>query len=167
MVAKESQGVVAKESQTESEEDEWITHHIGRSGFSVTLPPWWTMDPSEDDMVLFQSGDRALFIEVEDADPDFDLGDVVKRQLDSIGESSDEFDGISPRDHENGRSYVIDYTKYDSNGRGIVKCRDMHSLMRCPTGSWYYQAVGIEMVEGSVEYQRGLDTTFNLFLSGF
>ena len=155
------------------EGSEWITHDVGPCGFSIALPDWWELYSAEPEFAFFISGPNSLFISLDFNVAGFDLYAEAGANRDSkitISNKSDykKLDQVSPLRESRlfgGGSFDFDY--WGEKSGGMFAGRTIITQQRSATGGQYLLEVDLEVPQGTVEDELGLDSMLPLLLNRF
>lgn len=171
-----SGGEIKKASAAEADDsadERWILHDIGKGGFSIAMPPWYTLkhfgdnssifhdDTSNSIFSLFMLGGGHDGTGLEECARSWWSMEKERRAKGRLGY-------VSPlRRGPSLSQWSYDYYENKGDGFPIRKGKGVISLTRSRTGSYHYQIAGLNTPEGSEEDRFGLEKLIDLFLSGF
>lgn len=170
-----SGGEIRKASTSDPDDstgDEWVIHHVGGGGFSIIMPPWWTLDHTGDKFALFSSdvAVSSFLLSVLDAGPsEVELKNFARFvRSKETGELKDSWRAHATllRKNPRGSQWSFDY-RQDQYNSLPTKGKVVISLIKSRTGSFHYQVARLITLEGSTEDGFGLEKFVQLLLDGF
>ncbi len=172
-----SGGIVRKSVAPAAEDGdggiEWITHNVGRCGFSIALPDWWELYSAESGFAFFVSGSNDLIVSLDFDSVGFNLyeeADTGRNRKIIASNKSDykKLDQVSPL--REGRLFgepSFDFDYWGENSEGMFVGRTIISAQWAIGGGQYLLEADLEVQKDTVEDEMGLDTVLTLLLSRF
>ena len=172
-----SGGTVRKSVAPAAEGDDagidWITHNVGRCGFSIALPDWWALYSSESGFAFFVSGSNDLIVSLDFDSAGFNIYEEANasRNRKIIASNKSDYkklDQVSPL--REGRLFgepSFDFDYWGENSEGMFVGRTIISGQLAIGSGQYLLEADLEVQKGTVDDELGLDTVLPLLLSRF
>ena len=164
---------VAPMAEGDAGEVEWVTHHVGQCGFSITLPDWWELYSAKSGFAFFVSGSNDLIVSLDFDSTGFNLYEEANtaRNRKIIASNKSDYkklDQATPL--REGRLFgerSFDFDYWGENSEGMFVGRTIISGQWGIGSGQYLLEADLEVQKGTVEDEIGLETVLPLLLSRF